>query len=172
MVLIMLCHGPNMNELVFPFENLPKSNLRQIRIYTNPNYPKLFSENFAKFCRFSNFFRHKRGKMRVGSSQLCRKLARKLSLRAISSFSKIFHARKIFKFWNFFQSQNVILYVPRMFLSDVGWYTAANICSVYITCVHTKLVKPLCIHVCGRTNVECGRSRMKSIFSWCYIFVL
>ena len=56
MVLIMLCHGPNMNELVFPFENLPKSNLRQIRIYTNPNYPKLFSENFAKFCRFSNFF--------------------------------------------------------------------------------------------------------------------
>ena len=111
MVLIMLCHGPNMNELVFPFENLPKSNLRQIRIYTNPNYPKLFSENFAKFCRFSNFFcRHKRGKMRVGSSQLCRKLARKLSLRAISSFSKIFHARKNFEFWNFWLKMSFYMF--------------------------------------------------------------
>ena len=79
------------------------------------------------------------------------KISQKIESKSNFKLFENFPRQKNFRILKFL-TQNVILYVPRMFLSDVGWYTAANICSVYITCVHTKLVKPLCIHVCGRTN--------------------
>ena len=62
-----------------------------------------------------------------------------------------------------FESQNVILYVPRMFLSDVD--DTANICSgrsrVYV-CTN------LCIHVCGSSIVG---SRKRNRFSRGAIFL-